>query len=256
MAIDQAIYVAKVMHHRTWPKINKFLYNQYYVFLKAGEQWQSPFLLSFNRFNIFSIFFKKQGLRGGTNPYTYACNLLKQHCQNSSWLENIYLVTQPSILGWAFNPVNFWIYVDGSDQIRAVLSHVNNTFKESHQYLAYHDDWQPIEKDQILTAKKVFYVSPFFEVKGQYNFRFSLSKKNLGIWIDYLQGEKTVLHTSLTGKFLPLTNLNLVKLFFKIPAANLKTGFLINWQALKLWLKKIPIIKRSPHKQKEITRCQ
>jgi DUF1365 family protein len=146
--------------------------------------------------------------------------------------------------------------MDGNNEIRAVLSEVNNTFGEHHRYLAYHDDYKPIQSKDILEAEKAFYVSPFFKVEGDYKFRFQHGEKSIGIWINYfIEGEKT-LTTSLTGKTSDLKTLQLLKLFFQIPFSNLKTVFLINWQALKIWLKGIRYIPHKKHKNKKVTRCR
>lgn len=257
MAVKESLLTGKVMHKRLSPKKNSFLYTQYYVFLKATDPWTSkPKLLSINKFNLFSFLFRKYGNRKGENPYSFVKEIIQSRCKNLDWLEGIYVLTQPSLLGWAFNPVSFWFYMDFEGNIRAVLSEVNNTFGEHHSYLAYHDDFSPLKPEDKLNATKVFYVSPFYKVEGEYEFRFKLTEKSLGVWIDYLvDGEKTLL-TSITGTFKDLTDINLIKMFFQIPLANLKTVALIHWQAVILWIKGMKYISRKAHEEKDISRCR
>ena len=257
MAVNDSLIVAKVMHHRLTPKKNKFMYSQYYVFIKATQTWTSKLkLLSINTFNLFSIFFKKYGKFDGNNPYDYVLSILKERCEDTTWLKDILLLTQPSLLGWAFNPISFWFFIDKDDTIRAVLCEVNNTFGEHHKYFAFNQDFSPISPSQHLTSDKLLYVSPFYEVTGEYTFRFHLQEETIGVWIDYFQkGEKT-LSTSLTGHFKKMDDTNLLRLFFMIPFSNIKTVLLIHWQALKLWVRGIKYINREKHDNTDITRCR
>lgn len=257
MAIKNNLLHAKIMHHRLTPKKNAFLYKQYYIFLKASEIWQSKSkLLSINRFNVFAFLFKKYGKLNGENPYFYARQLIEEKCQNLAWLEGIYVLTQPSILGWSFNPVSFWFYMDFDGQIRAVLSEVNNTFGESHKYFAHHDGFTPIQPKDVLTASKVLYVSPFYKVEGEYQFQFNITHKSLGVWINYFVDHQKTLMTSVTGSFESLNDLSLLKAFFKMPLANFKTIILIHWQALAIWLKGVKYIHRKTHKKQDVSRCR
>ena len=54
--------------------------------------------------------------------------------------------------------------------------------------VCHHDDLRPIEREHTLSARKIFYVSPFQPVEGDYTFRFDISDERIGIWIDYTQG--------------------------------------------------------------------
>lgn len=257
MARLNSIFKAKVMHHRLMPFKNKFIYKQYYVFLKAQEPFKSDSpLLSINRLNLFSFYYKKYGNRNGVNPYFFAQNLLNEYAKDTHWLQDIYVLTQPSLLGWAFNPVSFWFYFDADHRLRAVLSEVNNTFGEHHKYFVHLDNFAPIEQQTVLRGRKVFYVSPFFKVEGTYDFRFYAQDNTLGVWITYRQDEIPVLQTALTGTLKPLTSASLLGQFFKIPFSNLKTVILIHFQALKLWFKGAKYIKRNKHESTEVTRCQ
>lgn len=257
MAKLNRLLKARVMHHRLLPFKNKFVYKQYYILLEAKESFESPSsLLSINRFNVFSFYFKKYGYRNGDNPYFFAKSLLNEQTNDVQWLKSIFVLTQPSLFGWAFNPVTFWFYVDKEDRLRAVLAEVNNTFGEHHKYFVHFDHFAPLPPDRVLRGKKVFYVSPFFTVEGTYDFRFCFEKDKLGVWITYARDEKPVLLTSLVGTLKPMTTSGLLQQFIKIPFSNFKTVLLIHTQALKLWFKGAHYIKRKKHTSTEVTRCQ
>ena len=77
------------------------------------------------------------------------------------------LLAQPRIFNHVFNPVSFWMIYDKSDNLRLVIAEVSNTFGDRHSYLCHHDDMSVIKKEQTLTARKVFHVSPFQEMSGE-----------------------------------------------------------------------------------------
>jgi hypothetical protein len=79
-----------------------------------------------------------------------------------------------AFFGFVFNPVSFWFCHDRDGALRAVLAEVRNTFGDHHNYLVAHADQRPITAADTLTARKIFHVSPFFPVAGEYRFRFDL----------------------------------------------------------------------------------
>lgn len=242
------IFTAKIMHKRLVPRVNQFIYGQYYVFLALSRlsSKSSPFF-SLNRFNLFSFYEKDYGPCDGSNLYKWCQKTLKAHNLKVDWLNEIHLITQPRLLGWVFNPVSFWLCEDENQDIRVALAEVHNTFGERHTYLIHHEDLRPISGDDEIKGTKLLYVSPFFDVEGEYAFRFKKTTKNFGVWIDYYVEDEKRLLTSLTGNIKKLLSTQaLLSLFCKIPLANLKTFSLIHYQAIKLWLKKIKLTHRDP----------
>ena len=87
------------------------------------------------------------------------------------------LLAQPRLAGFLFDPVSFWLCVDGEGALRAVIAEVNNIFGDRHSYLCVHADGRPIRPEDEMTAAKVFHVSPFQDIAGGYTFRFRLSER-------------------------------------------------------------------------------
>ena len=87
-----------------------------------------------------------------------------------------------------------------------------------------------------LKAKKIFHVSPFQPIDGQYEFRFDIKKDKIGIWID-LNYRNGGIKTNLIGSRTKLTNLEIVKSIISRPLGSRRVLGLIHWQALKLWFK-------------------
>lgn len=144
-------------------------------------------------------------------------------------------LTTPRFLWWGFNPVSFWLaWTDAA--LVAVIAEVTNTWGERHSYVCHHPDGRPIAPEDTLTAAKIFHVSPFQDVAGDYAFRFDIAEESLDIRILHRNGTDGVAAT-LEGPLTPLTRRAGLALMARHPAGPLRTLALIHWHALRLALK-------------------
>jgi len=256
MAVKASAFFCKasVMHKRLRPRINQFVYQVFYLCFDISKiSSLSSKFLSLNGFNLFSFYHKDHGKRDKSSLEAWIREILKSKNLDDK-VKEIYLMTHPRILGYVFNPVSFWFCLNSQKQLIAVLSEVNNTFGENHNYLVFNSNHSPIQQNQWFEAKKEFHVSPFFKVDGSYKFRFIFDTKNIGIWIDYLgnDGQKNLL-TSVICKKDELNEIRLLKGFLTIPLMTIKVIILIHWQALKIIAKKIKYVPKPIQKTHKIT---
>jgi len=146
----------------------------------------------------------------------------------------ICLLAQPRVLGRAFNPVSFWMVMDGEGQLRLAVAEVSNTFGDRHSYLLMKDGLAVIGAADMLEAEKLLHVSPFQPLKGRYRFRFDITSAAIGIVIDFSHGEGGLMAT-LHGKRRVLSRAAAVGIVLRAPLARLRVLGLIHWQAVKLW---------------------
>lgn len=247
------LIMAKVMHKRLTPRINAFVYDVFYLCfdIEKIDDLKSKFF-SINKFNFFSFYLADHGAKDNSNLYNWAVGIFKQHNVENN-IKKIYLFTHPRVLGYCFNPVSFWFGLDKDEKLIAVIAQVNNTFNQSHCYLLFNQNFTPISVDQIFRADKDFYVSPFYERIGSYNFRFIFDQKKIAVWIDYIINEKTLLTSVISKKIINYSDKNLLICFLRIPFLTLKVIILIHWQALKLFIKKMKYIGRPAIKKNNIT---
>lgn len=229
----------QIAHARTRPRRNAFRYPACYLALpvRSIAERKGSTLFSVDRANLFSLRTSDYGDRR-TPPAQWIGEVLATFLLSEAD-GDITLLTLPRILGYAFNPVSFWFCFDRDGRLRVVLAEVNNTFGERHCYLCCHDDHRPIARDDELSVRKVFHVSPFMEVKGTYRFRFDCAADKITVRIDVHDAEGLILSTAMSGRPQPLTDRRLLKVFIGYPLQMLKVIALIHYQAAVLYLKGI-----------------
>jgi hypothetical protein len=148
----------------------------------------------------------------------------------------------PRMLGYVFNPVSFWVCHDRAGAVRAVLCEVRNTFGERHLYLLAGADGAPLASGVTLAASKVFHVSPFCDVKGRYAFRFHFGAERWLARIDYFDTDDSepLLETWISGQAEALTPAVTRGLAWRYRLFTLGVVARIHWQALQLWVKRVP----------------
>ena len=193
----------------------------------------------------------------------------------------IHLITLPRVLGYIFNPVSFYFLADRLNNMPlCAVVQVGNTFREMKPYLLGaptlgasgvppapehpQSPSEPLPPPQLSTLNsqpspnsptyrlitpKLFYVSPYSALDLHFDFKLHLPNEHLNIHIDDRTGPDGphVLLSALTGKRRPLTTASLLLLTAKFPFITLKVIFLIHYQALRLWLRKLPFHRKSAH---------
>lgn len=169
----------------------------------------------------------------------------------------VWLHTYPRVLGYTFKPVSFWYCHTAEGDLRAIVVEVNNTFGERHCYLL-----DAPRYGTELTADKVFHVSPFCTLAGNYRFRFlHTGSASAGApWsrtmaaVDYDDDTGPLLQTSVSGALEPLTAASLRKAFWRYPAMTFGVMARIHWQAFRLWRKRVPFARKPPIPEAFVTR--
>lgn len=221
--------------------------------LLAPESARPPRGLSLDSFNLLALYRRDHGgARGAGTGADWAWDQFDQAGLPRAPGRVLALLTQPRFLGYWFNPVSFWMLLEG-DALCAVIAEVNNTFGQRHSYLLAPPDGAPITAATRLSARKVFHVSPFQDVAGEYRFRFALRPDSLSILIAQIDGEAGV-ETAMTGALRPLTTKAIVAGALRRPGGALRVIAQIYWHALHLKLKGAAYRPLPPAPHEEISR--
>ncbi|SMO94008.1 DUF1365 domain-containing protein [Paracoccus laeviglucosivorans] len=226
---------ADVTHARRGALRHAFRYKVEYLLLSPETALGSG-LFSVNRFNLFAIHDRDHGgPRGQGAGAAWAWTQLEQAGFQRMPGMVMALLTQPRLLGHWFTPVSFWLVLRG-DQIMAAIAEVNNTFGQRHSYLCANPGFAPIGRNDIICTDKLFHVSPFQDVAGEYRFAFRLTPDHIAIRISQIDGDKG-LDAAMSGALRPFTNATAIGACLRRPGGSLRVLALIYWNALRLKLK-------------------
>ncbi len=240
---------SKVVHKRISPH-NFFCYKAGYIILPLIGEIQKSRLFAIDSFNIFSFHNKDHANRDGTSTLAWVYEKLETIGIAKSDVSQVMLMTHPRCLNFVFNPVSFYFCLNEKQQPTAIIAEVNNTFGQTHSYIIHEDDLSPIVQNKVYVAQKEFFVSPFFQREGRYEFRFSYLPKHIAVFIDYFKNDAIAFETSVAGKIVDFTPSNTLP--YVLTA--FKTVILITLQAFVLkFLKKLKFRKPPPQLQNSTT---
>jgi len=235
-----ALYIGHVMHRRLRPRAHRLRYRLFSLLLDLDEIDAVAArlrLFSRGRFNLFAFHDRDHGDGSTRSLRTQAETLLAQ--AGLPYGGAIRLLTMPRILGFAFNPLSVWFCHDIAGALTAIIYEVNNTFGERHSYLlpVAADAGDEVQQNVV----KRFHVSPFLPMAMTYAFRVRPPAEQLGIAITAADGEGPVLVAVHQARRAELTDAALISAAVTHPLLTFKVVAGIGWEALRLWLKRVPV---------------
>ncbi len=238
------LYIGKVMHRRLRPKPHRLEYDVFSMFVdvdQLAETGRRLRLFSHNRFNLFSIHERDHG--NGQNLKGHLMQVAQQ-ALGQHRVSRFMMLCYPRVLGYVFNPLTVYYGLDDRGRTIVTIYEVSNTFGERHTYALQADAGD----DGIIRqeCRKVFHVSPFNRVSGNYAFRTRRPGEtaNVGILLNDENGPLIAAH--FTGTHRSLSDRTLAGLFFTYGPMTLKVWAAIRYEAVKLWAKRLPIYGKPP----------
>ena len=156
-------------------------------------------------------------------------------------LTKIDLLTFPRICGISFNPINVYRCFTADKRLAMVVYEVHNTFGELHSYIGLcHDDGSC----NLHECAKIFHVSPFFDVQGEYQLSVKQRDNFYSLLIRYRRDQKPALTATLRGAIIPLTTTSIIKSMITQRQWPMRPWFAIHVEATKLFFKRIPFFTK------------
>ncbi len=234
--------IGRVRHLRLQPARHGFDYRTYFLLLPLRRLRARPdAALARNRFAPIAFHDRDHG-DGRDDCLAW----LDERLDAEGVLDadgEVWLQTYPRVLGYVFKPVSFWYCHRRDGSLAAVVAEVNNTFGARHCYLLAGDG---LGWGRELRARKVFRVSPFCRVEGDYRFRFARTADRIVARVDHDDTQGPLLITSVSGALAPATTARQWRAFLGQPLMTLAVIARIHWQALRLATKRVPWIGDTP----------
>lgn len=248
-----ALYVGRVMHQRLRPRRHRHAYRVYELLLDLDELPALDARLrcfSVGRFNLFSFHARDYGDGSDTDLRSQIEVQLRTAGLPTGGA--IRLLTMPRLLGHGFNPLSVWFcHAPGSPALQALIYEVNNTFGQRHSYLIPVDDGDAPVIEQ--RCDKQLYVSPFNDMAQGYRFRIAPPGETVSVVVNVHAAEGLVLKARLDGRRRRLTDTALLRVFLSHPLLTLKVVASIHWEALRLWIKRVPLHPRPEAPVRDLT---
>ena len=235
--MNSALYEGTLVHARSDPVKNVFRYPVAYWLLdldeldELGRRFRP---IGVNRRGLVS-FRDRDHFDGDDTPLKDAVVAFA----GDESIERVLVLTQLRVLGYVFNPVSFyWCYrADGS--LACMVAELNNTFGERLPELLPGGGL-------VYEHAKRLHVSPFMGLDQRYRYSFSEPAETVRARIEVREGEHVPLQTVLFARRRELSGAALARFLVRYPLMPLQVIGLIHWQALRLYLKRVPFRHKPP----------
>lgn len=238
---SSAIYEGVVVHRRFRPVRHHFRYRVFSLLIDCKdlpEPGRRPRLLSYNRFNLFSIYDRDHG--DGSPLPAYVARIVRE--SGVQGITRVLMLCYPRVLGYVFNPLTVYFGLDAEGQTRLMAYEVSNTFGERKTYVLPAAPDASGAVDQ--TCRKRLYVSPFNPLEGNYSFRATAIGEKLAVTVTLEQDEGRIMSGYFSGRRKALSDAALLAALARTGWMTVKVMAAIHFEAFRLWRKGLRVVKR------------
>jgi DUF1365 family protein len=245
MITRSAIYTGDVVHARTRPRRHRLHYRVFALLIDLDElEALDRRLRLFSRNRWAPISFREgdhgEGIPGGLRAWV---ETRLQDAGLDVRRPRIEVLAYPRLWGYVFNPLTVYFCRDGQEALRAILYEVSNTFGEKMTYVIPVDGASELVHQR---TEKLHYVSPFVPMEATYEFFIKPPTNRISIRIDEYDRDGFLLRAVFAGKRRSLNDRNLLWLLLRYPLMTLKVTAAIHFEAMRLWLKGLPVFRHVP----------
>jgi DUF1365 family protein len=225
--------------------MHRFVYRVFSILIdldRLQEASEASLLFSVNRLNVISFHERDHGPGDGSSLRLHVDKLLKE-CGLAVEGSRVLLLSYPRVFGFVFNPLAVY-YVFGADgTLTALVYEVRNTFGERHTYPVLVGSEDVSAAGVRHRLRKAFHVSPFLGMQAWYHFSLKAPGDELRLRILATDEDGPLLATGFAGRRRVLSTRTVLAVLRDMPLMTLKVLAGIHWEALRLWMKGLPVYR-------------
>jgi DUF1365 family protein len=243
--MHSALYIGKLRHRRSAPSPHAFFYAVYMIWLDLAELdsvFRGRWFWSTQRRAL--AWFRRADYLGDADlSLDEAVRRRVAQSTGRRPAGPIRMLSQLRNYGHCFNPVTFYYCYDAAGlRVESIVAEITNTpWRERHSYVlpvsAHDSPGAPMHFE----FRKGFHVSPFMPLDQGYRWQFSTPGDKLAVHMENLCGDKRIFDATLNLSRRPITSGALAFVLLRFPLSTIRVLVAIHWQALRLWLKRVPV---------------
>ena len=253
--MKSCIYEGRVRHSRNKPAVHRFNYRLFMMYLDLDEL---PEL--FARRSFWSVsgpaiarFRRSDHLGPETEDLSESVRKLVETETGCRITGPIRLLTNLTYFGYCFNPVSFYYcFSEGGETLEYIVAEVSNTpWGERDTYVLDCKKNRNSSMSWNFRPVKKMHVSPFIPMNVDYHWVLSEPTERLAVFMATSKHGRRFFSASMSLNRKSISGWSLSGVVIRFPLMTFKIIGAIYWEALRLWVKRVPFHSH-PGKKKEV----